>query len=147
MSSQATAILHRKGDQCVASTMANRHKPLRHIDGVVRLVLHKLSGAHLQRPRIASQRNSRSLGKLQEAPPTSSRWALVTHLTLARHGAGRRPSGGRNGGGGHPIEEDIGVPSSPQGPPAARFDGHKNSDMVGERTRRTPEESLNRHGP
>ena len=38
------------------------------------------------------------------------------------------------------------MPSSPQGPPAARSDGHKNSDRREGMTKRTPEEPLKRHG-
>ena len=51
-------------------------------------------------------------------------------MTLARCGSGRRPSGGRNGGGCGLIEEEIGQPPPPQ--PVffntARSDGPKNSD-------------------
>ncbi len=43
-------------------------------------------------------------------------------------GRGRRLSGEHSGGCGRPIGEEIGLPSSPQGPPVARSDGHKNSD-------------------
>jgi len=41
---------------------------------------------------------------------------------------GRRLSGKHSGGGGRPIGEEIGMPSPPQGPPAARSDGLRNSD-------------------
>ena len=41
-------------------------------------------------------------------------------MTLAKRGAGRRPSGGRSGGGGRPIGEEIRSPPAPQGPPATQ---------------------------
>ena len=40
-------------------------------------------------------------------PPISSWCAMDIPVTLARRGSGRRPSGGRNGGGGRPIGEEI----------------------------------------
>ena len=40
--------------------------------------------------------------------PTSSWWALVTHVTRARLGFGRRLSGEHSGGCGCPIGEEIG---------------------------------------
>ena len=42
-------------------------------------------------------------------------------------GRGRRLSGEHNGGSGRPIGEEIGMPSPPQGPPAARSDGNTKS--------------------
>ena len=52
-------------------------------------------------------------------------------MTLARCGSGRRPSEGRSGGDGGPIEKEIGQPPPPQ--PVlfntARSDGPKNSEM------------------
>ncbi len=43
-------------------------------------------------------------------------------------GRGRRLSGEHRGGGGRSIGEEIGMPSSPEGPPVARFDGNGISD-------------------
>ncbi len=49
---------------------------------------------------------------------------MVTPLTLARCGASKRPSGGRSGGGGYQIGEEIGPPPpSPVSSDTTRFDG------------------------
>ena len=86
-------------------------------------------GTHMYWPRIVSFAKTKS-GENTGSPPTSSWCVPETPLTLARCGSGRRPSGGRSGGDGGPIERDIGQPPPPQ--PVffntARSDGPKNSD-------------------
>jgi hypothetical protein len=56
------------------------------------------SFAHMQRPRIVGVGAPSTSAGVARCPPTSSRWALETLMTLARCGLGRRPSGGRIGG-------------------------------------------------
>ena len=57
-------------------------------------------------------------------PFTSSRWALETPVTLARCGSDKRPTEGRNGGGGYRAEEEIGPPPpSPVSSDTSRSDG------------------------
>ena len=62
------------------------------------------------------------------SPPTSSWWALVTPMTLARRGSGRRLSGGRCGSGGAIGGEIAPPPPTEVFINTARTDGHKNLD-------------------
>jgi hypothetical protein len=78
-------------------------------------------------------------------PLRGGRWK--TPVTSARRGTGRRPSGGRSGGGGCPNGEEIGMPPSPQGHPAARSNEHKNSYKGIGRNKRMQEKPLKWHGP
>ena len=55
-------------------------------------------------------------------------------MTLARRGEGRRPSGGRSGGGGHPIGEEIEPPPpSPVSLDTTRSDGKLSDKREGRR--------------
>ncbi len=63
------------------------------------------------------------------SPPTSSWCAMVTHVTLARRGSGRRLSGGRCGAGGTIGGEIAPPPPTPVFFNTARIEGHKNSDI------------------
>ncbi len=64
-----------------------------------------------------------------KCPPTSSRWALETPLSLARRGSGRRSSGGHGGGGGAIGGEIVQQPPSHVFFNTARPDGHQISRM------------------
>ena len=83
------------------------------------------------------------------------RCPMLPHLLVVGVGNSRDPgsdergwrlSGEHSGGGGSPIGEEIGMPSPPHGPPAARSDGHVNSNRGREEHEDAGGSPQNTHG-